>query len=42
MREYFENKLEYLEEIGKKLNQEDINHVSRSITISKIEGVIIS
>jgi hypothetical protein len=51
---YFENlysnKLENLEEIDKfldtydhsKLNQDDINHLNRSITHNEIEAVIVS
>jgi hypothetical protein len=54
MRNYFEklysNKLENLEEIDKfldaydhpKLNQEDINHLDRSITCNEIEAAIES
>jgi hypothetical protein len=54
VREYFENlysnKLEYLEEMNKfldtydhpKLNQEDINHLNRSITCYEIEAAIVS
>jgi hypothetical protein len=52
IRDYFEklysNKLEILEEMEKfldtydhpKLNQEDINHLNRSITCNKIEAAI--
>jgi hypothetical protein len=54
IKEYFENvfsnKLENLEETGKfldtynhpKLNQEDINHLNRSITLNEIEAAIKS
>jgi hypothetical protein len=54
IRDYFENlysnKLENLEEMGKflntydhpKLNQEDINHLNRSITYNEIEVTIKS
>jgi hypothetical protein len=54
IRDYFENlhsnKFEYLEEMDKfldtydhpKLNQEDINHLNRSITQNEIEAAIKS
>jgi hypothetical protein len=54
IRDYFQslysNKLENLEEMDKfldtydhsKLNQEDINHLNRSITHNEIEAAIIS
>jgi hypothetical protein len=54
IREYFKtlysNKLEYIDKIDKfldafdqpKLNQEDINHLSRSIANNEIEAVIVS
>jgi hypothetical protein len=54
IRDYFEklysNKLENLEEMDKfldtydhqKLNQEDINHLNRSVTQNEIEAAIVS